>query len=514
MSSNNLGQTTPDPEGLPNIGQQEKTDELLARLAQAVDPRLEYVAGGVLFTGTAARALSHYFDDLTRTIGAETYERMMHDPEVKSCIRVLTNLVLAEGVTPAPSKNGNPIPEDDPEFEKALEIAEHCERNIRGLKSFRQTLEQMLKGLVVGNKVAEITLQVAELGPDQGKLVLKSIKPKPRRTTAFVVDAFMNVLGVVYAKPGTMAYAVGSFFSIDTPEFLADPKIMLPREKFFIFTNEPEDDDPRGQSMARPAYNAWSLKQQTWPEWLRWLVISAIPSLLGFLAEDSKNVPQVDPKSGVPQKDGQGNVIFLNPAQAMLNTLTALKNATAAVFPFGSKVDKLEVQGTGLQFRTAVDSFNSEITKGILGQTRATREARFGSKADSDTGEGLLYQIVMGIRAVLAEAIRQDLFKLLTRVNFGDEYLHLVPAAAMGKTEKRNFADDATAVAALQTSGYLDPSQHPALDQMMGLPKRTPQDPDNDPNDPNDPDKPDNESEPEDPEQVDPEAPDEEEEEE
>ena len=71
-------------------------------------------------------------------------------------------------------------------------------------------------------------------------------------------------------------------------------------------------------------------------------------------------------------------------------------------------------------------------------------------------------------------------------VTDGERY---TPLATMQKASRPDFAANATAVAALQTSGYIDTSQMPEIDsEILDLPERTTSDdpeadPDSDPDD-------------------------------
>jgi hypothetical protein len=100
-------------------------------------------------------------------------------------------------------------------------------------------------------------------------LQLRALKVKPIRSVAFVTDAYLNVLGLVGAKPGQTVPAVSDLA----------PAEIIPREKFCILSWRPKDGDPRGTSVLRPAYDPWWRKRQTIPEYLKYLAQFAGPSL-------------------------------------------------------------------------------------------------------------------------------------------------------------------------------------------------------------------------------------------
>jgi len=53
---------------------------------------------------------------------------MLRDPEVCSDVRTLVQMVLADGMQLAPAPEYKPVDDDAPEFARAFEIAQFCER--------------------------------------------------------------------------------------------------------------------------------------------------------------------------------------------------------------------------------------------------------------------------------------------------------------------------------------------------------------------------------------------------
>jgi hypothetical protein len=92
--------------------------------------------------------------------------------------------------------------------------------------------------------VAELVYEVKPGPTGRDLLQLVAIKPKPPRATAFVVDAYLNVLGLLGARPGMVAPSTRGG---DRPNSDRDPA----REKFAIFTFRPKHGDPRGTSILR-----------------------------------------------------------------------------------------------------------------------------------------------------------------------------------------------------------------------------------------------------------------------
>jgi hypothetical protein len=417
------------------------------------DPSLEYVAG----YGQAYRALNRQIpaqlhDPKAPEVTFETYRQMVNDPEICSDVRTLVQMALGDGMQLAPAVEGKQVDEDAPEFNQAVEVTQFCERALSTLrKPLQETLAGIVEGaLTYGHKTAEITWKLGT-GVDANKLVLARIAQKDYRTLDFVVDRFWNHIG----------------FAPRTPAQNLSAKAVIPREKFFHLALHEEDEDPRGRSSIRSVFTAWTFKCMTWPEYHRWLENCALPAIVGFTA----------PKQpGDVQRNTDGTVKTgakpLSAADAMVQALLNLKNASAAAFPNGAEVSQLEVVGEGAGFERAINVADSQISKGILYQTLATSEAQYGTRAQSQTHMQVLDLMVWWLKGKVAEAIKCDLIEKAVRYNFGDEALRFCPMVSLGDSERRDWATDATAAVAL--SPEITDSQWSAVTDQLGLPQPLP----------------------------------------
>jgi hypothetical protein len=418
------------------------------------DPGVEYVAGyGQAYSVLERQIPSQAHDPRAPEVTFETYRQMLNDPEVSSDVRTLVQMALADGMQLAPAVEGKPIDDDAPEFDRALEIAQFCERAISYLrKPLEETLEGIVEGaLTYGHKTAEITWKLVEIGVDRGKLLPDRLAQKDYRTLDFVVDRFWNHLG----------------FTPRTPAQNLPARAVISREKFFHLALHEEDEDPRGRSSIRPVYTAWAFKCMTWPEYKRWLDNCALPSIIGKTAP--KQAGDVQRNSDGTPKDGAKP---LTPAEAMLQALLGLKNASAAVVPNGAEVDQLDVEGEGAGFERAINVADSQISKGILFQTLATNEAQFGTRAQSQTHMGVLDLLVWNLKGKISRAVKCDLLEKAIRYNFGDEALRFAPAVSLGDTERRDWATDA--IAAVSLSSEITDSQWNSVTEQLGLPAPLP----------------------------------------
>jgi hypothetical protein len=472
--------------------------------ARAAALQAEYVAGGAYpFLSQYLRSLPHHIDDTTRDFGDDLYDRMLLDGQVSSGIRLLKEETLANGIRlePAVQRENQEWILDEPDvlenipardlqgrFRKksdreakadedrkkeeadadlAEEITDFCEQTLLHLdRPLIEVLDEMLDGLALGNKLAEQVYETRRDEDNKPKLYLKNLKVKPRKVTAYVMDPFMNIVGILATLPG-QAFPVlaGSVVSQTT-----QIPNMLPREKFMIFTWGGRGGDPRGSSLLRQVYNPWWLKLQTWGEYAKYLVKFAGPALVGYTAPNAQSVPPTDslgnPIPGAP---------LITPEQAMLAALLNFAQGQAVVFTAGSKVEPLTMSGDGSAYRGAIDMFNKEITKGILCQTLATETGVHMTRAASETHQDVLDIVVLHIKALVAAMLYKDVLYPLVRYNWGEDIARrLTPRVHLAQVQAHNWARDAAAVAALTTSQYLDNSQKPELDARLGLPKRSP----------------------------------------
>jgi len=447
--------------GLPGITPP-RTDHV------AADPRRGYVAGGYYsWTQLYLRALPFYVDDLTRDFGDDLYDRMLHDACVWGCVDDLKLQVISDGLHIMPARK-----EGEDGYDLALEIADFCGQVLDALPvPFLQvTLYELLDALAYGHKIAEQVYHVPDGGPLAGKLVLQRLKVKPRRSYAFVVDSWTNTLGILALIPGVA-------FPVLVNSIVADPgqiPNLLPRSKFAVLVNRPKDDDPRGTSILRAAYDPWWLKCQTKGEAAAYTAQFGRPGITGETAEGAIDYQQTG-ADGEPLFNADGTPKLITPEDAMRAALEGYRSGGVVVTPFGSKVNVIQPQGEGAFVRAMLDWYDAQITYAIAHQKLATQDAKHGSRAQAEVHQDTKDEVIAHARLQAAGMIRGDILRPLVLYNYGPEALALVPGVSLTEVEGHDFAKVSGAIAGLETSGYLHPSQYPETDAMLGLPKRSPE---------------------------------------
>lgn len=399
-----------------------------------------------------ALALPWAFDDVTRDFGDDIYERMLNDSRVAACDILQRAAILEDGVTLAPAVSDA----DADGYDQAKELLAFCEPQLEDLETaLDDVLWDLLGCLALGNRVAEIVYWPFDASPQPGRAVLRSLTVKPRESTAFVVDRYSRLLGFLGRQAGQPLVRSGALIDPAT-----DPNF-IPREKFAVATFRPKNNDPRGTSDLRPAYNPWWLKMQTWQEFLKYLAQFASPSIVGKTAKGATTV--IDPATG----------LSVNAVDALLDRLIAFQNGTAMAFPAEYEIELLFSKGEGRAFFTAFQLYNSEITMAITTQALAMAEGDKGTRAQATVHQDALGTIVRQAKRSICRMLRRDVLRNLVRYNYGDKLAPLTPLVSMGDVETEDRAKLITAFAQLMASAYLDPSQLAGIDQQLNLPPRT-----------------------------------------
>jgi hypothetical protein len=414
--------------------------------AEPRDLTREYVGVQGVWSSRIGQVVSNFTDDLEYLVGIDVYERMSKDPTVSKNIQIQKLSVVAEGIDLSPAINDK----EHPEFALAHDIKEFHERSLKNLhRPVSQIIGEMMAALKRAHIVAEITYRdPVTTGPDALKLLLKSIKVKPRNTTAFVMDAYRNVLGLT-------AWVYGGVHKVDGTNI--DDNKIFPLEKFAILSFETEDEDPRGINPLRPAYNFWQGKCLVPGLHLKWLEKSGLPSTVGFTAENAPD--ELDP-------DGSGDQAGRSAQEVMADTLAGLESGSSAAFPNGATVEQIEVAGNGSQFTRGYNDFDQQIDYALSGQSGATKDSQIGNYSSKRILKGVLDILIWSRKQAVAQVFQKILCDG-TKYNFGEDKIHLTPKVSIGDDEGLDWSADATAAANL--APYLTDSQWDTLCQEIGI---------------------------------------------
>lgn len=443
-----------------------------AAVVPVKDPTLENVAGSVdsIFSNWI-QSLPQWVDDITRDYGGGTYEKMLTDPVVDSCFSILKGAVLADGIqlvgsieAPNEDEKGGVDPAEQADYNESERLRILIQRWIDGADTkILDIADEMLDGLY-GAKVAEIILKHGE-GEDAGKLPLRAVKPRPRQNLAFVVDGFMNTLGVVVHTPGSAGLG-GPL--LPTTIDLDKSENFVPISQLLVFRWRPKNGDPRGSSILRSAYNAWFTKTRVYPDYYKYLRQFASPSIVGKTPTTGSGFVPLTDAQGVPIMDGD-KFRVTDGAAALLSTLLKFVNSAAMVVPGGTEVEIMFSDGDGEAFLKANDFFDRQISMGILNTTRLNQEAEHGSKADSGVAENVTGTRIQRIRKALQDCL-DELSKFLVRINEGEDKVKFAPKFSLAGQEGHDWVKEIEAFA--KVGWTIDESHLVAADKRLGFKPR------------------------------------------
>ncbi len=449
----------------------------------------EYVSGGgYAFLANFIRALPQYIDDVTRDFGDDLYNRMLLDPQVNSCIRILIIAALEDGIELDPaikhdakstwnvgtegvdheviSADTRQAEIDDKDAALADEICEWWRDSLSNLdRPLMEVMYEVGKCIAVGNKVGELIWEQREDDNGNLRMTLKNIKVKPRSCTAFVVDSYMNCIGLVGLIPG-QGWPVQAGTIIGDPSRIPN---LLPVEKFLVMTWGSSDGDPRGNSLCRPAYNAWYSKMQIWAQWMLYLAWFASPKVIGKTGPGATHVPAADSLGNVIPGGAQ-----VTAESVLRDRLLDFANGMVIAVPNGTDVQVVTASGAGNSiYISAINLCDLQIAKGILCQTLATELHQHQGRAASSTHQDILDEVVVHLRMLMTKALQQQVLYRGTLYNWGKQVAdRMTPNIRSQQVEGHDWASRASAVGTLTSTGFLDQSQYAELDAQLGLPAR------------------------------------------
>jgi hypothetical protein len=435
---------------------------------RAISPLRQYVGGNspLWYNTKYYRSLSLAIDDITTDFGDDLYDRVLLDPQPASCVIAFKAAILEDGLT-LTSKVQN---KDAEGYKQATDILEFCETALDALRpKLNTTLWSLLDAVAYGYKSAEQVYVHDRTYTGKDRIVLQSLKVKPRDAVSFVCDVYDNVVGMLAKIPGVPWPILTGTLYVDPTTY---PNI-LPPWKFATLSFRQKDSDPRGTSILRPCFDPWWTKQQIKPQFLQYLTQFASPGLVGIGPESNSPQAVID-KYGNPVVDPTtGNVLQVNALDALLQALLAFRNGSAVVVPHGGDVKAISMAGEGEAFLNAFARCDMEIAKSILSQTLATEQTQHQTRAASTVHQDTLDTLVRQAKADVCNMVVDQILTPLIVLNFGDQGAKWCPVVSLGRTEERDMAAMTNAVSQLMATGYLDPSQLPELDVRLGLPVRT-----------------------------------------
>ena len=306
-------------------------------------------------------------------IALETYKSMMNDAQIRAGIEVVALATIGSGW------EFNFPQTDDPE--KADEILKFIRSTFGNLNKthgiradlfqvFREVLSALWAGFSVTEKV---------WGKDSdGKWVITRYKVLPPETIKFNIN-----------KQGMLSptEAVEQSYSVQA-------EVKLPARKVNIFIVNPTFGSPWGESILKPVYNNWYVKD--------WMV--------KFHASYMENL-------GSPILIGKTNRDTIT----MNNALQEARNSSVITLSESEDVDILNAGGSGGDFESAIRYHDAQMMRGMLVPSLLVgQDEAMGSRALSEVHfEVFKLSRIGALQQQLKTWINADIREMV-RLNFGD----------------------------------------------------------------------------------------------
>lgn len=383
-------------------------------------PKLKELAVADRLAGVFGRIGPSNPDDLVTSRGYEVYDKMQTDSQVRACLTIKKLSILSRGWQIQAAS-------DDPGDARIADFIRFCLADMRG--SVIDVLFNVLDAVAKGFSISEINYKIMEDGPYRGMIGLDSVKSKDPAGIAFESDEFLNLTGL---RQG--------FLPPSSPPYQGGTKgggVLLPPDKFIIYTYMPRYESPYGTSDLRAAYKHWWSKDIILRFYNVYLERYGSPTVLGAYTR------------GTPKKQQDD----------LLKVLDRIQQETAIVLPEDIKVELLEAQRGGESgYLQAIEYHDRQIAKSILGQTLTTDEGmRYGSFALAKVHLDVLRMTLEKIKRDVEESVmNEQLIRRLVDYNFqADRY----PTFSLGTLRERDLTMLADVVSKLVTGGVVAPDE-------------------------------------------------------
>lgn len=213
--------------------------------------------------------------------------------------------------------------------------------------------------------------------------------------------------------------------------------------KFLVHKNDPEAEDPYGTSDLDACFWPWTFKKAGFEFWLSATEKFGVPSLIALF-------------------DTQDSRVAKDRAKEIAEALIDISSGSAASLANVKEVKALEMSGNVADFKVLIDTCNAEISYALTGQTLATGEAQYDTRAASEVHSGTFHDQGKGDAKALGPTL-QTLIDWMVELNFGPE-----EPSPWGEFDLSDYASFEEVMSAIERGVPVSRSQ---LYDRYGLPK-------------------------------------------
>ena len=314
-------------------------------------------------------------DILTRRGGGDgirLYQDLARDGHAGSVIRKRRQAVIARPWTVEPAS-------EDPADARAAMLARAALKRV----NFDRACQGLLSAVLTGYAVAEILWEVAELELEDGSrgrfVVPATIKPRNARRFRLDRDEQLRLLTWEAPTDG----------------------IAVPDRKFILarFWAE-ENEDPYGRGLGHDLF---------WPVFFKRNGVALWNALI-----ERHGLPFIYAEYPAGTPDGDRNKLS--------GAIADLARGGGLTVPQGTLIKFLEAgvggSATGRMHGDLVEAMNAEISKIVLGETLTTEMGAAGSRAASETHDGVREELASQDADLLSDILNAQLMTWLAEINF------------------------------------------------------------------------------------------------
>jgi len=350
-------------------------------------------------------------DDLISRKGFGIYKKMMIDEQVKAVVKFKRDAVTSREFLFSLDHEKYGLSEE--EAKKRISLSYEIVDQLKGswMDGLNGIMSAMYNGFSMTEKVfGQIEYDgVTWWGIDRLKL-------KPFDTFFFKTDDYGNVE--------------------DTIQKIAGKEQKVELNKFIKFIVNPDTDEHYGGSELREAYRAWFSKD----------VIIKFRNM--YLERHAGGFRYIQAKEGKTIVAGSADYV------AMQNALNSIQTSTGMILP--NNVDIVsEYPANNVAYKEAIDDYDTAIARALLvpNLLGVSPQGNTGSFAQSTNQlEAFLWTLEADANR-LEEAINEQLFRQLAKVNFGDDAwprFKFKPASGSKKLELLSTWKDLVSAGAVQ----------------------------------------------------------------
>ncbi|MBI4691709.1 MAG: DUF935 family protein [Nitrospirae bacterium] len=304
-------------------------------------------------------------DELLQTTGKTLaiYEEMKMDPRISSLLDIRKSEVLNYPYYIAPGDN-TPF---------AQEIAAFAGNILKQL-DLSQELKELLSAYESGYALSEVIW--FDPATKNGKWIPQALRNRKPERFMFKPDG--------------------------TPVLInqSEKKVLSEDYKYIVHRHNAGAENPYGTSVLKAAYWPWIFKKAGWRFWLTAAEKFGVPTVIAIFETDDEDKAR-------------------ERAKMLAEALAGIQSDAAVALANVKQVDTLEVKGDLGAFKTLIDACDTQISYAIAGQSLASGEAQYGTRAQAEVHERRGQSLTAGDAKQLAYTLNKTLIAWIVELNYG-----------------------------------------------------------------------------------------------